>query len=132
MTPEVIKTDPSVGELLGTLARDMGVLVRQEVRLVSAEMTLKAKSFARNTLLVVLGGALGIAGLLVLIAAAIAALDTILPLWLSALIIGVVILGVGYLFIQKGLNAIRHIDPLPEQTIETIKDDVAWAKEQAR
>lgn len=129
---DATKPEASVGDLLGNLARDMGVLVRQEVRLASTEMTLKAKAFARNTLLVVLGGALGIAGLLVLIAAAIAALDTLLPLWLSALIIGVVIIAVGYAFIRKGLNAIRHFDPLPEQTLETLRADLAWAKEQVR
>jgi len=130
--PEVIKPDASVGELLSTLARDMGVLVRQEVRLASADMSLKAKLFVQSTLLVVLGGTLGIAGLLALIAAAIAALDTFLPLWLSALIIGLLILAVGYAIVRKGVNAIRHLEPLPEQTLETIRADVAWAKEQVR
>ena len=130
--PDAIKPDPSVGELINTLAQDMGVLVRQEVRLASAEMSLKAKQLARSTSLVVLGGALGIAGLLGLVGAAIAALDTVLPLWLSALVIGLVVLGAGYAFIRKGLNAITHLDPLPEQTLETLRADVAWAKEQVR
>jgi len=129
---DATKPDASVGDLISTLARDMGVLVKQEVRLASAEMSLKAKVFARNALLLVLGGALGTAGLLALIAAAIAALDTVLPLWASALIIGLAIIFIGYAIVRKGLNAIRHLDPVPGQTVDTIRADVAWAKEQVR
>ncbi len=126
------QTEPSVGELLGALARDTGVLMRQELQLASTEMTLKARAFARNTGLIAFGGALALAGGLALLAAAIAALHLVLPLWLSALIIGVAVTGIGYAFISKGLTALKQIDAVPAKTLETLHADVAWAKEQVR
>jgi drug/metabolite transporter (DMT)-like permease len=126
------QAEPSVGELLGALARDTGVLMRQELQLVSTEMTLKARVFARNTGLIAFGGALALAGGLALLAAAIAALHLVLPLWLSALLVGVAVTGIGYAFISKGLAALKAIDAVPTKTLHTLSADVAWAKEQVR
>lgn len=124
------KSEPSVGELLRALARDTSVLVRQEVQLASAEMTLKAQSFARCAGTVAFGGAMALVGLAALVFALIFGLQAWLPLWLSALLVGLVVSGAGYGFVKKGLGAIRKIDLLPEKTIGTLKDDVGWAKEQ--
>ncbi|HWA71942.1 MAG TPA: phage holin family protein [Polyangiaceae bacterium] len=125
--------DPaSVGELLGTLARDTGALMRQELKLASAEMTVKGKRLARSLGVVAAGGALSLAGFLALLAAGIAGLHAVLPLWLSALLVGLSVLGVGYALISKGLRAIADIEPLPEQTLNTLSADVAWAKEEIR
>lgn len=123
-------SEPSVGELLGALARDTGVLVRKEVQLASAEMTLKAQTFARCAGAIAVGGALGLVGLVALVFALIFGLQAWLPLWLSALVVGLVIVGAGYGLVKKGLDAIRKIDLLPEQTIGTLRDDVAWVKEE--
>ena len=124
--------EPSLGELLGALARDTGVLVRQEFQLASTEMTLKARRFARNTGLIALGGALSLAGGLALLAAAIAALSLLLPLWLAALSVGVVVAGAGYALILKGVAALKALDAVPTTTLNTLNADVAWAKEQVR
>ena len=123
------KSEPSVGELLRALARDTGVLVRKEVQLASAEMTLKAQTVARCAGTIAVGGALAFVGLVALVFALIFGLQAWLPLWLSALVVGLVVVGAGYGFVKKGLEAIRKIDLLPQQTIETLGDDVAWAKE---
>jgi hypothetical protein len=55
-----------------------------------------------------------------------------LPWWLSALLVGLVVVGVGYMLVQKGLSALKHEDLAPRQTIESIKEDTRWAKEQVR
>lgn len=122
----------SLSELLSNLARDFGALVRQEVRLAGAEMTLKARSAGRGAMLVVSGGVLTAAGLLSLVGAGIAALSAILPVWLSALLVGVAVLVLGFSVARAGLAHLRRIDPLPEQTIATIREDVNWVKEQAQ
>jgi|SRR6478735_1869440 len=122
---------PTVGELLSTVARDFGTLVQQEVRLAKAEMALKARNAGRSVLLVAAGGGLCAVGALALVAAAIAALDLALPIWLSALLVGVVLVLAGYLVLQLGLQKLSRIEPLPEQTLATIRENAAWAKEQA-
>lgn len=124
--------EPSVGELLGNLARDTGALVRQELQLATAEMYVKSKRVGRNAGLIAIGGALGLAGVLVLLAAAIAALTLVLELWLAALIVGALVCAVGFAFVSAGLSGLRRIQLRPEQTLETLNADVAWAKEQIR
>ncbi len=126
------KSDATVGELLGALARDTGVLVRQEVQLASLEMTIKAKIVGKSAVLIVVGGALAHTGLLALLVALIVALDAVLPLWMSALVIGLFIMATGYAFVLKGLSALKDFDPLPVQTLATLRDDAAWAKDQLR
>jgi len=122
---------PTVGDLLATAVRDFGTLVQQELRLAKAEMALKARNAGRSVLLVAAGGGLCAVGVLALVAAAIAALDLALPVWLSALLVGVVLLLAGYLVLHLGLQKLRRIEPLPEQTLATIRETAAWAKEQA-
>ncbi len=72
------------------------------------------------------------AGFLALVAALIAGLVELIliPMWLAALIVGLVVAGIGYLLIQRGLSALKAVDLAPKQTIETIKEDVEWAKTQ--
>jgi len=125
------QSSPTVGELLAVAVRDFGTLVQQEVRLAKAEMALKARNAGRSVLLVAAGGGLCAIGILALVAAAIAALDLAVPMWLSALLVGLVLLLAGYLVLHLGLQKLRQIEPLPEQTLASIRENVAWAKEQA-
>jgi hypothetical protein len=124
------RSEPSAGDLLAALARDTGTLVRQEIQLASAEMTSKAKTAAGHIGLLATGGALAHAGLLALIGGLIVGLGGIIPMWLSALAIGAVVLSVGYGLVRYGLSALRQIDPVPEKTLATLKDDTTWVKEQ--
>ncbi len=123
----------SIGELFGDLARETSMLVRQEVQLAKTEMTQKATAVGKDIGFLAVGGAIAYAGLLALIATLIIILGTIgLPWWLAALIVGVIVAGAGYALVQKGLSALKHQDMAPQQTIQTLKEDRQWAKEQMR
>jgi len=126
------QAEPSVGDLLRALARDTGVLIRQELRLAGTEMSAKAERVVHSAAVIATGGALVLAGGLALLAAAIAGLATHLPLWASALSVGLVVMAAGYLLVNRGLSAMKRIDPLPVETINTLKADAEWAKEQVR
>lgn len=126
------RSEVPVSELLGSLARDTGALVRQEVQLASNEMTVKAKNLAQNAALIGVGGALTQAGLLVLMFSLVAALQPVLPLWASGLILGAMVVTMGYAMVQKGASALRGLDPLPARTMGTFRGDGIIAKEQAR
>jgi hypothetical protein len=120
----------SLGELFSELANETTTLVRQEIQLVRTEMTQKATQAGKDVGMIGAGGALAYAGLLALIAALIIGLGELIPLWLSALIVGLVVVGVGYMLIQRGLTALKQIDPKPQQTIQTLQEDKEWVKEQ--
>jgi len=79
----------------------------------------------------VVGGAVIYAGLLAIIAAAILGLGQAgLPWWLAALIVGLVVAIVGYLLISQARKALQGSSLMPRQTVETLKEDKEWAKEQ--
>ena len=120
----------SLGELFSELANETTMLVRQEIQLARTEMTQKATRAGKDVGMIGAGGALAYAGLLALIAALIIGLGELIPLWLSALIVGLVVVGVGYMLIQRGLTALKQIDPKPQQTIQTLQEDKEWVKEQ--
>lgn len=123
MNPE--KADASIGQLFGALANDTSALVRQELQLASAEMTQKARQAARNGGLVAAGGVLlhlsGIAALICVLAA----LQPMLPLWVAAGIVAAVLAVVSAVTMQMGLRALREIDPLPKETMNTLRADRA-------
>lgn len=125
------RDERSLGELFGELARETSVLVRQEVQLAKTEMTQKASAVGKDIGFLAVGGAVAYAGLLALIATLIIILGTVgLPWWLASLIVGVIVAGVGYFLVQKGLTALKHESMAPQQTIQTLKEDRQWAKEQ--
>ncbi len=125
------KDDRSLGELFADLAREMGTLVRAEVELARVEMTQKATRVGKDVGFLAVGAAVAYAGLLAILAAVIIGLAQLgVPWWLSALLVGLVVAGVGYALVQRGLTALKREDLTPRQTIETLKEDKDWAKEQ--
>ena len=124
--------EPSIGELFASLARDTSNLVRSEVELAKTEMTQKVSSLGKDAGMIGAGAALAYAGLLALIAAVILGLGELIPMWLSALIVGLVVVGIGYALIQRGRTAMSRMDLTPRQTIETLKEDKEWAKDQIK
>ena len=121
-----------LGDLFSDLASEMSNLVRQEVTLAKVEMTQKAKSIGRNVGYLVVGGAIGYAALLAVIAAVIMLLDRFMPSWGAALLVGILIAGISWLLIGKALNALQETDITPRETVETLKEDAAWVKQQIK
>jgi hypothetical protein len=126
------KNDRSLGELFSELAQDTSTLVRQEMTLAKTEMSQKASRLGKDVGFLAAGGAVAYAGLLAVLAGIIVLLGQIIPMWLSALLLGLVVAGVGYFLVRKGLEALKREDLAPRQTIETIKEDQQWAKDQTR
>jgi hypothetical protein len=122
----------SLGDLFSTLANQTSTLVRQEVDLAKTEITQKVTRAGRGAGTIGAGAVLALGGYLALVATLIIVLDLFMPLWLAALVVGALLAGIGYALIQQGLNALKRVDPTPRQTIATLKDDVAWAKEQTK
>ena len=121
-----------LGDLFGDLANDMSSLVRQEVALAKVELTQKAKYLGRNVGYLVIGGAVAYAALLALIAAAIMLLVKVVPDWGSALIVGAVVGAIGWMLIGKAMLALQQADLTPRETVETLKEDATWMKQQIK
>ncbi len=122
----------SIGELIAELSRETTTLVRQELQLAKAEMSQKASRAGKNVGFLVVGGVVAYTGLLAIIAAVVIVLGNVIALWLSALVVGAVIAAVGLILVIKGANTLRQEDPTPQETIETLKEDREWLRDQTR
>jgi len=127
-----LREDRSIGELFGQLSQDMTLLVRQELQLARAEMSDKISKLTTNVISVAAGGFVAYLGGLALVAALILAIRDLanISLAVSALIVGAVLAIAGYVMLQKGLKELKRVDLSPRRTVDSLKDDVQWAKEQ--
>lgn len=127
---EVRRDERSLGDLFSELATETSTLVRQEVALAQTEITQKAARVGKNVGFLVVGGAVGYAALLSVIAAVIIGLANFIPAWASALIVGAAVGIVAYLLISSALAALKKMDLTPRETVETLKEDAQWLKNQ--
>jgi Putative Actinobacterial Holin-X, holin superfamily III len=126
------RREQPLGEVARDLTRDLSLLVRQEVELAKAEMAQKGRIAAPGLGMIGGAGVVALAAAGALTAFAILVLSTFLPEWLAALIVGAVLAGVAYLLAMQGKGRVEDAGkPIPEQTIETVKEDVEWAKTRA-
>jgi drug/metabolite transporter (DMT)-like permease len=131
MAQQAMKEERSLGELFSELASETSTLVKQEVALAQTELTQKATKVGKNVGYLVVGGAIGYAALLAFIAALIIGLGNLLGnYWAAALIVGVVVAIAAVVMIMSALSALKATDITPTQTVETIKEDAKWLKDQ--
>jgi uncharacterized membrane protein YqjE len=120
-----------IGELLKQLSEETTRLVHQELELAKAELTQKGRQAGQGAGLFGAAGTLGFLALAALTTCFILALDAAMPAWLAALLVAVAYGAVAAVLAVRGRAKVRQATPpVPEQTIETVKEDVEWAKTQ--
>ena len=122
----------SLGELFGVLADQAKTLVNQEVALAKAEAAQKAKLARKGVAFAAAGGFIAYAGLLAVLAGIVLFVGQFVPMWLSALLIGLVVALIGYLVVQKGLNDLKPENLAPRQTTGSLKEDKEWLQNQVK
>lgn len=122
-----------IGDLLGDLGGQVSTLVRKEIELARTEVTSSAGKMSRGAAMAGAGGVIVFAGVLVLLAAIVFGLiEAGLDAWLAALIVAVVVLVIGGAVTAMGVQRIRETDLAPKATVETVKDNVEFVKEQVK
>ena len=119
-----------LSELFSDLVTETSNLVRNEVALAKVEITNKASKIGKNIGSLVIGGAVAYAGVLAVGAAVIMLLGRVIPMWLSALIVGLIVVGIAWLMISKAITELQRVDLKPEATVESVKEDAQWIKDQ--
>jgi type IV secretory pathway TrbL component len=126
----VTNTEPTLGELFSQLASDMSSLMHQEIELARAETQAKVAQALRSLVTLIAGGLVAYAGVILLLIALAVWLSNYMTTWLAVLIVGAIVLIVGAVMISIGRSALANLTIVPENTIESIKQDARWAKEQ--
>ena len=131
--PPPAPEDASTGQLIGQLTEQISRLVRDEARLAQAEVTQKAKRLGVGAGLFGGAGLFAFFGLAVLIAAAVLALALVLPGWLAALIVAVVLFAVaGVLALVGKKDVEKGTPPVPTEAMASTRTDIQTVKESAR
>ena len=124
------RDERSMGDLFKELAAETGTLVRQEVALAQAEISTKASRVGKNVGYLAVGGAVGFAAVLALLAGAVLGLSYFVPAWLAAVLVGVAVGIAAYALISSALTELRQTNFVPEETVESLKEDAQWLKNQ--
>jgi len=126
-----LREERSLGDLFSDLSRETTTLVRQEVQLAKAELTQSATEAVRGIGMLVAGGAVAYAGLLFLLLAVVFGLiEAGWDAWLSALVVGLVVVAIGGVLVLRARESLKPANLAPRRTVETLKEDQEWAKEQ--
>ncbi|HEX6153093.1 MAG TPA: phage holin family protein [Solirubrobacterales bacterium] len=122
----------STGELVKQLSEQTTTLVRKEIELAKAELSEKGKVAGQGAGM--FGGAavVGLLALGVLTAMILALLDKAMDFWVAALIVTVLYGAIAAVLAISGRDRVKQATPPAEQTVETVKEDVQWAKSQAK
>ena len=124
---------PSFGSLISDLTNEITTLVRKEVELAKAELSEKSSQAIGGIASIAIAGGVLMSGFLVLLAAAVYGLNTVLPPettpWLSALIVGVIVVIIGLIMLQSGRKKLKSQSLMPSRTMASVKNDRGFAKQ---
>ncbi|HEY8607855.1 MAG TPA: phage holin family protein [Noviherbaspirillum sp.] len=127
------KSDKSLGELFSDLTRDVVDLVRQEIELARVEMSGKVADAQKAVAAVAIGGAVLLAGALVLLLAVVKGVEMLLPPevapWLAPLIVGLVVVAIGFVMVKGGAQKLSADKLMPHRTMDSLKRDKMLAQE---
>lgn len=121
----------SIAELLQEIVGNVQNIIRSEVRLAKTEMTEEATAAGKAAGVLAGGAVLAIYAVGILLLSAVYALRGPVPDWAAALIVGLVVAAIAGVMVKMGLDRIKSVNPKPEQTIDSVKEDVRWVKEQS-
>jgi uncharacterized membrane protein YqjE len=122
--------DRGIGELVKDLASQTSTLVRQEIQLAQAEVTQKGKTAGKGAEMLAAAGVFGLLSLIALTLALIWLLDKAMDAWIAAVIVMALWAVVAAVLAKAGQKALQDATPPAPQTVETVKEDIQWAKTQ--
>jgi len=132
-----IKEDRSIGQLLKELTHESSLLLKQEVDLAKTEMSEKASRVGTNLGHVAVGGSVALLGAIALLLFVVNGLEEVLQNlmsegaahWVSPLIVGAILAGVGYSMIKKALATLKQESVAPKKTTQSLQENKEWLKE---
>jgi uncharacterized membrane protein YqjE len=122
----------SVPEVLQDIVGNIEEIIRSEFRLAKAEVREEASKAAPPLKMIVIGAGIGFYALGFLLFTLVMGLATVVATWLAALIVGAVLGLIALVLITTASKRFKQVNAVPERTIETMKENVQWAKNQIK
>ena len=130
--PDARANDTTVSDLISGLVNDAQQLVHREIDLAKREVAIEVDKVKQGAVALGIGAGLAVIGALLLGQMLVYLVQTLtgLSLWVSYLIVGAIFAIGGGLMLMQGINRMKDVDPVPRETIESVKEDIQWIKEQ--
>jgi len=125
-------TDRSVADVLQDIIRNMQDIVRSEVRLAKTELREEVSKARDASVWIGVGALSGTFSVFFLLFSIVYALSRVVPDWAAALIVGVALAIATGVLLSTGVERFKHVHPAPDQTMDSLKENVAWAKRHAK
>jgi uncharacterized membrane protein YqjE len=126
------QTQRSVSDVLQDIVGNLQQIIRNEFRLARVEIEEKAARAKQPATILASGVVIGLYGFGFLLLALVYVLSLVIAPWLAALLVGVVLAIAAAILVASGRNGLKQVDPVPEKTVQTVKENVQWAKEQIK
>ena len=120
------RTERPIGELFSELANETGTLIKQELELAKTELKRSAQHASKGATSLGIGAVLGAYGAMAVLAGVIALLATFMPVWVSAMLVGIAMLVGAFVFIKKGTAEFKATEMAPRESIQSVREDVLW------
>ncbi|MDX2150470.1 MAG: phage holin family protein [Bryobacteraceae bacterium] len=124
--------DRSMADVLKDAISNIQDIIRAEVRLAKTEVREESQKAGRSVAMFAGGAVAAFYALNFVLFCLVFALALVLPLWLSALLVGAVLFIVAAVLVSMGRDRWKEVHAKPQQTIDTVKENVEWAKQQTR
>jgi uncharacterized membrane protein YqjE len=125
-------SDRSISEILQDVLRNLQSIVRSEVRLAKTEVGEELTKVKPAIVLLGIGAVCGLFGVLFLLLTTMYAIALALPLWASALVVAVVLIIITAITLKAGQKRMKRVQPLPDRTIASMKENAEWARQQTK
>jgi uncharacterized membrane protein YqjE len=122
----------AMAEVLQDIVGNIQEIIRSEFLLAKAEISEETAKAARSSIPLAVGLVLALYAFGFILLAIFHALSAVVDAWLASLIVGVAVLVVSVILVSVGRKRFQQVKVVPEKTIETMKENVQWAKHQIR
>jgi uncharacterized membrane protein YqjE len=122
----------TVSDVFQDIVSNVQEIIRSEFRLATVELKDKAGRAAKPAAVMGVGAVLAFYGVGFVLLAAVYALSLAIALWAAALIVGVALSVIGAALLSSSRRAFKQIDPIPEKTVQTVKENVQWTKDRIK
>jgi uncharacterized membrane protein YqjE len=126
-----VATERSFSIVLQDIMRNVQEIIRAEVRLAKAEIREEASEAVSSMVWVMVGAVCAAFAMTFLLWTVVYAVGLVWPMWAATLVVAAVLGLAGAVMLSSGIHRMKHVSPTPERTVETIKENVAWVKQQS-
>lgn len=128
----MVPAERSMSDVLQDILKSLQTIVRAEARLAKVELKQEASELAFSSVWLLTGGVLGLFALAFALWGGVYGLAEVMPMWGASLTAALVLAVVSWILMNVGLRKAKEVRPVPERTIETMKENLEWLKPSGR